>query len=127
MSKKSQKGCKVFLIEHSITRLKVAAIVDFEQTGDLTGGMLHDLIHKAGGPQLEAECREKTYPKLLNTGEAVLTGAHGIRDVQGIIHTVYPILVDGLSKYEAKALVECHDNALRIACGIRMLTLRGAE
>lgn len=38
MRRKSKKGRKVFLVEHDITCLKVGAIVNFEQTGDLTGG-----------------------------------------------------------------------------------------
>lgn len=46
-------------------------------------GMLHDLIHKAGGPQLVAECKDKVRTKWLDMGEAVLTGAHGIRHLKG--------------------------------------------
>src|SRR5215467_444158 len=69
------------------------AIVNAANSTLLGGGGVDGAIHRAGGPQILAECQEirkTTHPKGLPTGEAVITSGGDLKARQ-VIHTVGPI------------------------------------
>src|SRR5205085_3739176 len=76
-----------------ITEQQVDAIVNAANSTLLGGGGVDGAIHRAGGPQILAECseiRRAQYPNGLPTGEAVITTA-GKLPADFVIHTVGPI------------------------------------
>lgn len=99
-----------------ITRQDVAAIVNAANSTLLGGGGVDGAIHRAGGPQILAECRrirETTHPDGLPTGEAVITTG-GNLPARHVIHTVGPIYGRNPLR-EAELLANCYQNSLRLA------------
>jgi O-acetyl-ADP-ribose deacetylase (regulator of RNase III) len=98
-----------------ITQLEVDAIVNAANASLLGGGGVDGAIHRAGGPQILAACREIRriqYPQGLPTGEAVLTTAGNLR-ARYVIHTVGPIWdVDANPEV---LLASCYRSSLRLA------------
>jgi O-acetyl-ADP-ribose deacetylase (regulator of RNase III) len=81
------------LLEGDITRQQVDAIVNAANSSLLGGGGVDGAIHRAGGPQILAECRQlraSDYPEGLPTGQAVATTA-GLLRARWVIHTVGPV------------------------------------
>lgn len=106
---------RIQLILGDITEQKVDAIVNAANPTLLGGGGVDGAIHRKGGPQILQECkqlRRQRYPDGLPTGAAVATTG-GRLPAAWVIHTVGPIFAN--SADPAKALAECHANALRIA------------
>ena len=107
---------RVTVVTVDITTQDVAAIVNAANSTLLGGGGVDGAIHRAGGPQILAECRqirETTHPNGLPTGEAVITTG-GNLPAKYVIHTVGPIY--GRSPdLEAELLVACYKNSLRLA------------
>ena len=72
--------------------------------------------HRAGGPEILAECREirrARFPNGLPTGEAVITTG-GKLPALYVIHTVGPIYGEHGGK-EAELLANCYHNSLALA------------
>src|SRR5687768_17983051 len=69
-------GDRVRILTGDITTHDVTAIVNAANSTLLGGGGVDGAIHRIGGPQILAECkqiRETTHPNGLPTGEAVIT------------------------------------------------------
>ncbi len=109
-------GGRVVVLTGDLTSQQVSAIVNAANSTLLGGGGVDGAIHRAGGPQILAECRElrrTQYPRGLPTGEAVITSG-GLLPAAHVIHTVGPIYGrhDG---QEAELLKRCYQNSLRLA------------
>lgn len=99
-----------------ITRLGVDAIVNAANSSLGGGGGVDGAIHRAGGPQILAECREirrTQYLEGLPTGEAVITTG-GNLPARFVIHTVGPIYGHDPER-EAALLAACYRNSLNLA------------
>jgi len=103
------------IVSGDITTQDVDAIVNAANSSLLGGGGVDGAIHRAGGPEILAECRRvrsEQWPDGLPTGQAVATTA-GRLPARWVIHTVGPIYraVDD----PAALLASCHRAALRVA------------
>lgn len=87
----------------------ITAIVNAANAHLRAGGGVAGAIHRAAGPGLEEEAR-RFAP--IQTGEAVITGAHQLPN-RFVIHCLGPVY--GVDKPEAKLLADCYRNAIRIA------------
>lgn len=80
------------VVEGDITRMRVDAIVNAANSSLLGGGGVDGAIHRAGGPDILAECkslRATSLPYGLAEGAAVSTTA-GHLPARWVIHTVGP-------------------------------------
>ncbi|MCK2140050.1 O-acetyl-ADP-ribose deacetylase [Streptomyces sp. NEAU-PBA10] len=103
------------LVKGSITEQAVDAVVNAANSSLLGGGGVDGAIHRQGGPEILAACRDlraSHYGKGLPTGEAVATTA-GRLPAQWVIHTVGPVWSASVDRSEL--LASCHRNALRVA------------
>lgn len=76
-----------------ITQQTVDAIVNAANSTLMGGGGVDGAIHRAGGPEILAECkqlRESTYPDGLPAGQAAATTG-GELPARWVIHTVGPV------------------------------------
>jgi O-acetyl-ADP-ribose deacetylase len=99
-----------------ITRMKTDAIVNAANSSLLGGGGVDGAIHRAGGPEILADCRRlraTRFPDGLPTGQAVETGA-GRLAARYVIHTVGPVWHGG-GHAEAQKLADCYRNSLELA------------
>ena len=112
---------QIQLVRGDITRLAalgvdgVDAIVNAANSSLLGGGGVDGAIHRAGGPQVLAACRELRSTTLrdgLPAGQAVATTA-GRLDARWVIHTVGPVF--SRSRERRDVLVSCYRECLRVA------------
>ncbi|HEV2130509.1 MAG TPA: O-acetyl-ADP-ribose deacetylase [Longimicrobiaceae bacterium] len=90
-------GATLRLVRGDITEQQVDAVVNAANSTLLGGGGVDGAIHRRGGPEILAECRElrrTRYPDGLPTGEAVATTA-GALPARRVIHTVGPVWQGG--------------------------------
>jgi O-acetyl-ADP-ribose deacetylase len=80
------KGSKINLTHADITTLEVDAIVNAANASLAGGGGVDGAIHRAGGPQIMAECRAIGG---CPTGGAVITSAGNLK-ARYVIHAVAP-------------------------------------
>ena len=107
---------RVQVVVGDITKQDVEAIVNAANSSLLGGGGVDGAIHRAGGPQILAECREirrTRFPEGLPTGEAVIT-AGGKLSALYVIHTAGPIHGEEYGQ-EAGLLANCYHNSLTLA------------
>jgi O-acetyl-ADP-ribose deacetylase (regulator of RNase III) len=98
-----------------VTDAEVDAIVNAANHGLLGGGGVDGAIHRRGGPEILAECRQirqEQYPDGLPTGQAVATTAGRLR-ARWVIHTVGPTYAK--TKDKSELLAQCHRSSLRVA------------
>ncbi|MGW4372038.1 O-acetyl-ADP-ribose deacetylase [Streptomyces albidoflavus] len=103
------------LVRGSITEQAVDAVVNAANSSLLGGGGVDGAIHRQGGPEILAACRDlraSHYGKGLPAGEAVATTA-GRLPARWVIHTVGPVW--STSEDRSELLASCHRNALRVA------------
>lgn len=106
---------RIDLVEGDITEQDVDAIVNAANASLLGGGGVDGAIHRRGGPEILAECREirrTRYPEGLPTGQAVATTG-GDLPARWVIHTVGPVYA--LSDDPPSELASCHLESLRVA------------
>ena len=99
-----------------ITTQDVDAIVNAANSTLLGGGGVDWAIHRAGGPEILAECEEirrNRFPTGLPTGEAVITTGGKLKALY-VIHTVGPIYGREPDKDE-ELLADCYHNSLTLA------------
>jgi O-acetyl-ADP-ribose deacetylase (regulator of RNase III) len=110
---------RIRIIQGDITTLEVDAIVNAANSSLLGGGGVDGAIHRAGGNELQRECR--TINKARSSqpggacppGEAVITGA-GRLGCKKVIHTVGPVWRGGAA-HEDQVLASCYRNCLALA------------
>lgn len=84
---------QIEIVQADITEQHVDAIVNAANSGLLGGGGVDGAIHRRGGPQILAECKQLRATRLpdgLPTGQAVETTA-GRLNARWVIHTVGPV------------------------------------
>ncbi|MCX4965765.1 O-acetyl-ADP-ribose deacetylase [Streptomyces sp. NBC_00654] len=115
MSTSEPEPVAVRLFRGDITAQSVDAIVNAANSSLLGGGGVDGAIHRRGGPEILAACRDlraSHYGKGLPTGRAVATTA-GRLDARWVIHTVGPVF-SGVEDRSA-LLVSCYRESLRVA------------
>ena len=105
---------EIEFVRGDITAQHVDAVVNAANSGLLGGGGVDGAIHRAGGPDIMAECdRIRDRQGGCPTSEAVMTPA-GRLPARAVIHTVGPRYRDGRSG-EAELLAAAYASSLRLA------------
>ncbi|MHA7987049.1 O-acetyl-ADP-ribose deacetylase [Rathayibacter sp. CAU 1779] len=98
-----------------ITEQNVDAVVNAADPALLGGGGVDGAIHRAGGPEILAECRvlrETRFPDGLPAGDAVATTA-GRLPARHVIHTVGPVY--SVREDRTALLVSAYARSLEVA------------
>ena len=107
---------RVRVLLGDITRQDVDAVVNAANSSLLGGSGVDGAIHRVGGAQILAACRElrrTRYPEGLPTGEAVITTG-GLLPARYVIHTVGPVWGQHRGR-ESDLLAACYRNSLALA------------
>lgn len=102
----------ITVVKGDITAQEVDAIVNAANTSMRGGGGVDGAIHRAGGPEILADCIEK-FPIGLSTGQAGWTTA-GQLPARWVIHVVGPVYAGDVEE-RRPLLTSCYTNALRLA------------
>lgn len=107
-------GRALRLEQGDITRMAVDAIVNAANSSLMGGGGVDGAIHRAGGPEILAECKRIVAERgRLPAGQAVITTA-GRMPAGHVIHTVGPVWHGG-GAGEADTLSSAYRESLRVA------------
>ncbi|MEW6744645.1 MAG: O-acetyl-ADP-ribose deacetylase [Planctomycetota bacterium] len=105
---------KIELVQGDITKETTDAIVNAANSSLLGGGGVDGAIHRAGGPEILAECKQiRARQGSCPTGQAVITTGGRLK-ARHVIHTVGPVW-EGGERGEPELLASCHREALRLA------------
>jgi O-acetyl-ADP-ribose deacetylase (regulator of RNase III) len=108
-------SAQITLVQGDITEQAVDAIVNAANSSLLGGRGVDGAIHRRGGPEILAECRElreTRYPEGLPTGQAAATTA-GRLPARWVIHTVGPMYAKGEDR--SHLLASAYRESLRVA------------
>lgn len=108
----------ITLVRGDITEQHADAIVNAANSSLLGGGGVDGAIHRRGGPEILAACRELRaghYGKGLPVGRAVATPA-GRLAARWVIHTVGPVW--SAEEDRSAQLASCYRESLRVADGL---------
>ena len=114
---------RIVLALGDITEQQVDAIVNAANSSLLGGGGVDGAIHRRGGPDILAACRELRagqYGQGLPTGQAVATTAGRLR-ARWVIHTVGPVY--SKSQDRSALLASCYTESLRVAAELGARTV----
>ncbi|MET8471566.1 O-acetyl-ADP-ribose deacetylase [Streptomyces sp. NPDC006422] len=106
---------RLVLVQGDITEQDVDAVVNAANSSLLGGGGVDGAIHRRGGPEILAACRDlraSHYGKGLPTGQAVATTA-GRLPAHHVIHTVGPRW--STTEDRSELLASCYRESLRVA------------
>ena len=104
----------VKIIMGDITVQETEAIVNAANSGLMGGGGVDGAIHRTGGPQILAECKEiRARQGTLPTGRAVITSGGRLK-ARYVIHTVGPVWSGG-SRGEDELLRSAYHSSLSLA------------
>lgn len=106
---------RLVILQGDLIEQEADAIVNAANSTLLGGGGVDGAIHRGGGPEILAECKElrrTRYPNGLPTGQAVATTA-GTLAARWVIHTVGPLY--SASEDRSALLASCHVRSLRVA------------
>jgi len=99
------------VVEGDITTQGVDAVVNAANRAMRGGGGVDGAIHRAGGPEVLADCRRR-FPRGLATGAAGWTTA-GLMPARWVIHVVGPNHTRG--ETDRSLLTSCYAGALAVA------------
>jgi O-acetyl-ADP-ribose deacetylase len=105
-------------VRGDITTVDVDVVVNAANPGLLGGGGVDGAIHRAGGPEILAECRAIAAglpDRRLPRGQAVATTA-GRLPARWVVHTAGPIW--SASTDRSAVLRSCYTESLRVADGL---------
>lgn len=108
-------GARITLARGDITTQQVDAVVNAANSTLLGGGGVDGAIHRAGGPEILAACRElraTTLPDGLPTGQAVATTGGKLLAAH-VIHTVGPVYAKRQDR--SHLLASAYRESLRVA------------
>lgn len=114
---------RITLVLGDITEQQVDAIVNAANSSLMGGGGVDGAIHRRGGPEILAACRElraKRYERGLPTGQAVATTAGRLR-ARWVIHTAGPVYSP--SEDRSALLASCYRESLRVAAELGARTV----
>jgi O-acetyl-ADP-ribose deacetylase len=114
---------RITMVQGDITEQETDAIVNAANSSLLGGGGVDGAIHRRGGPEILAACRElraSHYGKGLPTGQAVATTA-GRLPARWVIHTVGPVYAG--SEDRSALLASCYRESLRVAAELGAVTV----
>ena len=107
-------GAKLDIIQGDITHQASDAIVNAANSGLMGGGGVDGAIHRAGGPDILAECKQIVARQgRLPAGEAVITTGGNLK-AKYVIHTVGPVWHGG-GRNEAELLASAYRESLKLA------------
>ena len=105
-------GRRLELARGDITAERVDAIANAANAALRGGGGVDGAIHRAAGPGLLAELRER-YPEGTPTGTAVATAGHAL-PARWVLHAIGPVWRGG-AHGEAEQLAGAYRSSLRLA------------
>lgn len=107
------------VLRGDITKVAVDAIVNAANSTLGGGGGVDGAIHRAGGPEILAECRRIGG---CDTGDAVVTTA-GLLPASHVIHTVGPIWSAHTPEEADRLLASCYRRSLEEADSLGLETV----
>jgi O-acetyl-ADP-ribose deacetylase (regulator of RNase III) len=110
MRRRAVAGAAIELVRGDITQQETDAIVNAANTTLLGGGGVDGAIHRAGGPEILAECERLGG---CATGDAKITHGGRLR-ARFVIHAVGPVHRDGRHG-EAELLASAYRRSLEVA------------
>jgi O-acetyl-ADP-ribose deacetylase len=102
---------EITVVQGDITTQRVDAVVNAASRAMRGGGGVDGAIHRAGGPEILAECISR-FPHGLATGDAGWTTA-GQMEARWVIHVVGPNHTAG--ERDRSLLTSCYSRALEVA------------